>query len=166
MAKKLSDRIDDLLHTMDAHDLLNVLRVLQADVGDRRLLDALESVASSKADFDPEDVASQASECSEMDEREWYSMATDDGYGGYIDSAEHAVELMLDNLRDAFQNDLRQILASGGEESASEFLLAIADGFRESSGILAEEAEDFISEFSDHLEECAERRDFDNVFRW
>ena len=36
------------------------------------------------------------------------------------------------------------------------FILAIADGIRESNSILLEEAEDFRYELIDHMEECVE----------
>lgn len=101
-----------------------------------------------------------------MDERQWYSMANDDGYGGYVDSGEHAVDVILDNLHEEFDSELRQIVLSGDKDSASDFLLAIADGLESATGILTEETEDFISEFISHLEECAENQDFDEVFKW
>ncbi|MCQ2084884.1 MAG: hypothetical protein MJZ21_01900 [archaeon] len=151
---------------MDAHDMLKVIRVLQNTVGDVKLLEALETVTYSKTDFDPEDIADQASDCTEMDEREWYSIATDNGYGGYIDSGEHASELILDNLRDAFEKELRQIVLTGNKGQASKYLRAIADGLRQASGILTEETEDFINDFTEELERRAEEKEFDDIFEW
>lgn len=90
-----------------------------------------------------------------MDEREWYNIAYRDEFGDYIDSGEHAYELVLEILRDEFEDDLRNIL-DVSPEKAEEFILAIADGIMESDSILFEEIEDFKDEFTDHLEECVE----------
>ena len=166
MAKNTADRITDILHSMDSIDLLNVIRRIQERIGDRELLAVLESEASAKSSFDPSEIEDWASECTDMDEMEWYNCASTDSYGSYIDPGEHACDVILDNLRDSFENDLKQMVLSGDKQKASEFLIAIAAGLRRSNGILAEEAGDFISDFADHLEECAEREDFKDVFYW
>lgn len=166
MAKKISEKITDILNSMDSTDYLNVIRALQEKVGDKELLNILEAVSSSKTSFDESDISEWAADCTDMDDREWYRIACDDGYGGYVDSGEHACDVILDNLRDAFEKDLNQMVLVGKKEEASAFLMAIAAGLRQGQGILAEEAEDFINDFADHLEECAESEDFKDVFEW
>ena len=160
------DRITDILHSMDSVDLLNVIRELQKKVGDEELLSVLEFRTKIKSSFDAKKVEEWASECADMDEREWYSIASHDSYGYYMDPGDHACEIIIDNLRDMFENDLKQIVLSGRTTDASKFLIAISKGLRRSEGILAEEAGDFITDFSDHLKECAESKDFDDAFEW
>ena len=166
MAKTAADKITDILHSMDSTDLLNVIRELQTKIGDKELLAVLETRVNSKSHFDVEEVEDWASDCAEMNEMEWYACADRDSYGSYVDPGEHACDIILDNLRDTFENDLKQMILAGKKNEASEYLHAIAAGLRKSRGILAEEAGDFIYDFADHLEECADRKDFKDVFNW
>lgn len=155
-----------ILGTMDRIDLLNVIRTLQKKVGDDILLEALESESEISCNFDPKEVAELASKCTDMDERMWYNMACRDEYGRYVDSGEHAVDVILENLREEFENDLKRILALGDKKQAAEFLNAIADGIEYSNGILSEEAPDFGGDFARHLRKCADRGKYDEAFDW
>ena len=166
MAKKISDRINELLQNMDPIDYIEVIRTVQKEIGDRKMLNVLEAVSASKSSFDESEISRWAANCTDMDEREWYRIATDDGYGGYIDPGENACEVMLENLREEFEKDLEQMVLVGKKDEASRFLRAIAEGFRNGHGILADEAEDFLIDFADHLEERADAQDFKDVFQW
>ncbi len=151
MAEDIGQRITDLLYSMDEGDLRNVIRGLQKIVGDTELLRVLTYKAEFKAGFDVEGVEARAAECADMDERKWYSMACTDDNGYYIDSGEHACDVIIKNLKESFENDLNQMVIAGMESGASEFLCAISRGLKDSKGILAEEACDFIEDFSEHL---------------
>ncbi|MCQ2071271.1 MAG: hypothetical protein MJZ68_09090, partial [archaeon] len=152
--------------TVEEADLLNVIRILQKEFGDEAILKALESAVEANCDFDPEEIAETAAECTDMDERKWYNMACRDEYGRYIDSGDHAMYVILENLRNEFEDHLKRILILGDRSQATEFLNAIAEGIEDSDGILAEEAQDFCGNFAEHLRECADSWRFDEAFDW
>ena len=100
-----------------------------------------------------------------LDEREWYNIACRDEYGDYIDSEEHACELILEIIHDEFDDDLRNILKVRPER-AGDFILAIADGIRESNSILLEEVKDFKCDLLDHMEKCVEDGNYANALEY
>ncbi|MCQ2070883.1 MAG: hypothetical protein MJZ68_07110 [archaeon] len=165
MAKKTKDKIAEILDTLDNEDLLNVIHILQEKVGDRIILEALETVSDDKCGFDPGEVMERAAKCLDMDEREWSMIACTNDYGRYIDPGEHASEVISENLKKEFGNMLKTILLAGDTESAADLLYTIADGLEGSYGTLAEECPDSVEELIDHLVECADEGKFDRPFR-
>ena len=100
-----------------------------------------------------------------MDEREWYNIACRDEYGDYIDSGDHAYELIQEIIHNEFDDDLRNILEVRPER-ARDFILAIADGIRESDSILFEEVEDLRHDFARHMEECVESENYADALEY
>ena len=100
-----------------------------------------------------------------MDKREWYNIACRDEYGDYIDSEDHAYELIQEIVHDEFDDDLRNILEVRPER-AKDFILSIADGIRESDSILFEEVEDFRHDFARHMEECVESENYADALEY
>lgn len=158
-------RISKMIGHMREQDLRYTIVQLSRTPGMEEAEKVIEDIACSIAGESAGSIRSRTISALSMDEREWYNIACRDEYGDYIDSGEHAYELILEIIHDEFDDDLRNILEVRPER-AKDFILAIADGIRESDSILFKEVEDFRDRFTEHMEECVESENYADALEY
>lgn len=148
-------RIREMISKMDTESLKRCIYRLSETLGEEESETIVHGIALSNAQISRDEAYDRTMWALDMDKEEWYAIACRDEYGHYVDSGDHAYEVILERLHEEFDDDLANIL-DVDPESAPEFIRGIADAIGGCNSILFEENEDLRRGLPRHMMECIE----------
>jgi len=150
------EELTELLSTMDEYKLRNLVSRIKEDLGVDSIIEYVRKSPDSDIEVDFDDIEESVIFAINMDDREFYSIADNDGYGNYIYPGEHAADIVKETMISEFLDDVKALIKLGKDKEVETYLKAIASGLRKSNSILAEYAGDYMEEYADNFEECLE----------